>query len=197
MSAGRTMLALDIGGTKMLAALVRADAVLESVSLPTPREGGPRDWLEMLFGRIKPWRGRYAGVGVAVTGIVDGGFWSPLNRRTLDFPDRFALTQTVSDLAGTPAFAVNDAQAAAWGEFRFGAGQGADIVFLTISTGIGGGIVTGGRLLTGLGGHFGLLRAQDFEGAGSPDGALEDEVSGNFIARRAAAHRPGATARDV
>ena len=48
---------------------------------------------------------------------------------------------------------ANDAQAAAWGEHRYGAGEGQDIVFLTISTGIGGGVVSGGRLL---GGHHGL-----------------------------------------
>ncbi|WP_404935147.1 ROK family protein [Nitratireductor sp. L15S-10] len=191
MSDTETVLALDIGGTKMLAALVRGETVADSVTLPTPKgEGGPAEWLEALFAEIAHWQGAYDCVGVAVTGIVDDGFWSPLNRRTLDIPDRFPLLKTVMGISGKPAIAANDAQAAAWGEYRFGDGEG-DLVFLTISTGIGGGVVLNGRLRTGLAGHFGLTLGEDF------NGALEDHVSGNFIAAEAAAHQPGATAREV
>lgn len=73
-----TVLALDIGGTKMLAALVREDAVIEAHTMPTPRGGDPEAWLAALFTAIVGWRGRYDTVGVAVTGIVDEGCWSPL-----------------------------------------------------------------------------------------------------------------------
>lgn len=192
-----TTLALDIGGTKMLAALVEGSAVVDRFGMATPRGGDPTEWLEVLFGQIGQWRGRYGRVGVAVTGIVDDGHWSALNKRTLDIPDRFPLTATVSALAVLPAFAANDAQAAAWGEYRFGAGAGEDMVFLTISTGIGGGIILDGRLLTRTAGHFGLLRVQDFEHSHAADSAMEDHISGNWIARMAAGHRAGATARDV
>ncbi|MDR7223028.1 ROK family protein [Aminobacter aminovorans] len=188
-----TVLALDIGGTKMLAALVRGDKVVETHKMPTPRSGDPEQSLTALFDAISGWTGRYDTVGVAVTGIIDDGCWSPLNRKTLDIPDRFPLVETVKRLAGTEAvLATNDAQAAAWGEFAFGAGQREDLVFLTISTGIGGGIVVNGCLLGGLGGHFGLLRGPD-ENAG----VLEDHVSGNWIAAQAAPHQTGATAREV
>lgn len=197
MREAQTVLALDIGGTKMLAALVRGETVVDSLKVPTPRDmGGPAQWLEALFAQIEHWKGAYGCVGVAVTGIVDDGLWSPLNRRTLDFPDRFPLLETVGALSGVSAIAANDAQAAAWGEYRFGEAEG-NLVFLTVSTGIGGGIVMDGRLRTGLAGHFGLLRGQDFEGAGGDDSALEDHVSGNFIAASAAAHQPGATSHDV
>ncbi|MCX8568066.1 ROK family protein [Aminobacter sp. MET-1] len=188
-----TVLALDIGGTKMLAALVRGDEVVETHKMPTPRSGDPEEWLTALFVAISGWKGRYDTVGVAVSGIIDDGFWSPLNRKTLDIPDSFPLVATVGRLAGTDAvLAANDAQAAAWGEFSCGAGQGQDLVFLTISTGIGGGIVVNGRLLGGLAGHFGLLSSLD-ENAG----VLEDHVSGNWIATQAAPHHAGATAREV
>lgn len=188
-----TVLALDIGGTKMLAALVRGDEVVETHKMPTPRSGDPEQWLTALFDAISGWKGRYDTVGIAVSGIIDDGLWSPLNRKTLDIPDRFPLVATVSRLAGTDAvLAANDAQAAAWGEFSCGAGQGQDLVFLTISTGIGGGIVVNGRLLGGLAGHFGLLRSLD-ENAG----VLEDHVSGNWMAAQAAPHQAGATAREV
>lgn len=188
-----TVLALDIGGTKMLAALVRGDEVVEAYRMPTPRSGDPEQWLTALFDAISGWKGRYDTVGVAVTGIIDDGCWSPLNRKTLDIPDRFPLVATVRRLAGLDAvLAANDAQAAAWGEYCFGAGQGQDLVFLTISTGIGGGIVVNGRLLGGLAGHFGLLRSLDEDA-----GVLEDHVSGNWIAAQAAPHQAGATAREV
>ena len=188
-----TVLALDIGGTKMLAALVRGDEVVETHKMPTPRSGDPEQWLTALFDAISGWKGRYDTVGVAVSGIIDDGYWSPLNRKTLDIPDRFPLVATVGGLAGTDVvFAANDAQAAAWGEFAFGAGQGQNLVFLTISTGIGGGIVVNGRLLGGLAGHFGLLRSLDEETS-----VLEDHVSGNWIAAQAAPHQAGATAREV
>ncbi|WEX07279.1 ROK family protein [Chelativorans sp. AA-79] len=192
-----TTLALDIGGTKMLAALVEGSAVVETFGMPTPSSGGPKDWLEALFAQVAPWHGRYDRVGVAVTGIVDDGHWSALNKKTLDIPDRFPLTETISALTALPAFAANDAQAAAWGEHRFGAGAGGDMIFLTISTGIGGGVILDGRLLQGIAGHFGLLRVQDFEHAAASDSATEDHISGNWIAGMAAGRRPGATARDV
>lgn len=188
-----TVLALDIGGTKMLAALVRGDKVVETHKMPTPCGSDPDRWMTALFDAISGWQGRYDTVGVAVSGIIDDGCWSPLNRKTLDIPDRFPLVATVKRLASTEAvLAANDAQAAAWGEFSCGAGQGEDLVFLTISTGIGGGIVVNSRLLGGLAGHFGLLCSLD-ENAG----VLEDHVSGNWIAAQAAPHQAGATAREV
>jgi N-acylmannosamine kinase/N-acetylmannosamine-6-phosphate 2-epimerase/N-acetylmannosamine kinase len=114
---------------------------------------------------------------VAVTGIVDDGLWSALNARTLNIPERFALVETVANLAGSHVLAANDAQAAAWGEYRFGAGRGTDMVFLTISTGIGGGIVVNGRLLGGMAGNFG-----QFVGDDDAQGPLEDRVSREVFA---------------
>lgn len=187
-----SVLSIDVGGTKMLAALVRDGAVLETVRLATPQGGDPSAWFEALFAEIASWQGRYSAVGLAVTGIVDDGRWSALNRRTLDIPDRFPLAATVARFTDRPVFAANDAQAAAWGEHAFGAGAGEDMVFLTVSTGIGGGIVFGGRLLGGLAGHFGQLRDDDH-----PDETLEDRVSGRWLAAQARPHRADATARDV
>lgn len=192
MAAPDAILAIDVGGTKMLAALVRGSSVLDTVRLPTPADGDPANWFAALFSAIESWQGRYGAVGVAVTGIVDDGHWSALNRKTLDIPDRFPLVHTVTHHTDAPVFAANDAQAAAWGEHAYGAGGREDMVFLTISTGIGGGIVTGGRLLGGLGGHFGQFCDIDHPGE-----TLEDRVSGRWIATQAVAHAPDATAREV
>ncbi|WPE23242.1 ROK family protein [Shinella zoogloeoides] len=192
MAAPDAILAIDVGGTKMLAALVRGTSVLDTVRLPTPADGDPAHWFAVLFAAIETWQGRYDAVGVAVTGIVDDGHWSALNRKTLNIPDGFPLVATIARFTDAPVFAANDAQAAAWGEYAFGAGGREDMVFLTISTGIGGGIVTGGRLLGGLGGHFGQLRDLDHPGE-----TLEDRVSGRWIAAQAATYAPDATAREV
>lgn len=192
MAQAQATLSIDLGGTKMLAALVRDCTVLDTHKMATPRGGDPAEWLQALFEAIGTWKGRYDKVGAAVTGIVDDGHWSALNRNTLDIPDRFPLTDTIARLSGSPAFAANDAQAAAWGEFSFGAGRREDMVFLTVSTGIGGGIVVNGRLLGGLAGHFGQFRIDE-----ATRHTLEDQVSGHWMANEASPHQEGATAREV
>ena len=174
-------LAIDIGGTKTLAALVRGTQILAEATIMTSREAGPDAWLAAIAEQAASWNGRYEQVGIAATGLIREGSWSALNPATLAIPDDYPLVARASELFGKPAFAVNDAQAAAWGEYRFGAGNNEDTVFLTISTGIGGGVVVNGRPLLGLAGHFGLLRAPT--GGQSP---LEDVVSGRWMAAQAA-----------
>jgi N-acetylmannosamine-6-phosphate 2-epimerase/N-acetylmannosamine kinase len=68
----------------------------------------------------------------------------------------------MSKALGVRVTALNDGQAAVWGEYRHGAGAGSDLVYLTVSTGIGGGIVLDGKLRTGRGGSYRrLLRRND------------------------------------
>ena len=69
----------------------------------------------------------------------------------------FPLVQTLNDLTGLPTMAVNDAQAAAWAEYRALADEISDMAFITVSTGVGGGVVSNGKLLTGSGGLAGHL----------------------------------------
>ncbi|PRD54978.1 putative N-acetylmannosamine-6-phosphate 2-epimerase [Phyllobacterium myrsinacearum] len=83
-----------------------------------------------------------------------------------------------------PLQVINDAQAAAWGEYRFGAGRGRDIVFVTVSSGIGGGVVAGGRLLRGARGLAGSL-GQTLRGNGDSLLRLEALASGFGIAEAA------------
>lgn len=177
-----SILAVDIGGTKIMCALVEGGRVIETRRAATARSGGPEDWLAEAAALCDGWTGQ-AALGIAVTGRVDAeGRWSPLNRATLDIPEETPLVARAEALFGCPARAVNDAQAAAWAEHLHGAGQGRDMVFLTVSTGIGGGIVCGGRLLGGRGGlagHFGQTRA-----GGS---RLEDRAAGRWLSAEAQA----------
>ncbi|MDL2406109.1 putative N-acetylmannosamine-6-phosphate 2-epimerase [Rhizobium calliandrae] len=187
-----TVLAIDIGGTKTMAALVRGSDVLDEITVATAREEGPDAWLAAIADRVGIWKDRYSRVGIAVTGFVQDGRWSALNPATLAIPDQYPIIEKALAVFGKPVFAANDAQAAAWGEYSFGAGNGGDVVFLTISTGIGGGIVINGRPLAGLAGHFGLIR-------GPSEGSfpLEDQTSGRWIASEALKAGHKATAAEV
>lgn len=184
-TADRDTLAVDVGGTKIMAALVSGSTVKKSVSIPTQRDKGPTSWLQAIARATREWETANGPVGIAVTGLVRNGRWSALNPGTLGIPDGFPLEDEASRLfCGQPVFAVNDAQAAAWGEYRHGAGRGGgDMAFLTVSTGVGGGLVIGGRLLGGLAGHFGQT-GRAFSGH-----IFEEMSSGRWIERQA--HQAG------
>jgi N-acetylmannosamine-6-phosphate 2-epimerase/N-acetylmannosamine kinase len=173
-------LAIDIGGTQTRAALIHDGMVGDRLSFETPSDADPAAWLARIARETEDWRGRHQQVGIAATGLVEGGIWNPLNPRTLSSPRDFPLVYLAQQTFAVPAVAVNDAQAAAWGEYRFGAGKGEDMVFLTISTGIGGGIVTGGKLHGGLAGHFGQWFGETVD---SP--IIENRVAGRWIAEAA------------
>ena len=186
-----TALAVDLGGTKILAALVDGGRVMARSEGQTDRGAQPDAWLGQIAALVAPWAGRYDRIGIAVTGLVQGGHWSALNPRTLDIPPRYPLGDRAEAALGLRPTLANDAQAAAWGEHLHGAGARQDMVFLTISTGIGGGIVAGGRLLTGrqgLAGHFGQMLAAD-----GPAVRLEDLAAGRWMAdaAQAAGHATG------
>jgi N-acetylmannosamine-6-phosphate 2-epimerase/N-acetylmannosamine kinase len=200
---GDAVLAIDIGGTKMLAALVAGDRVEDERDAPTPRDVSADGWCDAVAALVAGWAGRYRAVAAAVTGQVRDGRWYTLNPLILPIPSGFPLADALGSRLGAPVTLANDAQAAAWGEHRFGAGQGEDIVFLTLSTGIGGGAVSGGRLLTG---HSGLaasvgqtslaveggVRVEDIAGGGGMAAAARDaghdvDARGVFAAAEAGA----------
>jgi N-acetylmannosamine-6-phosphate 2-epimerase / N-acetylmannosamine kinase len=175
----KPVLAIDLGGTKILAALVAEGRVLARTEASTARHAGPDAWLGDMARLAAPWSGEYASLGVTVTGLVHNGLWRALNPGTLAIPQDWPLAARLSDTMGMAPVLANDAQAAAWGEHVHGAGHGRDMAFLTVSTGIGGGIVINGRLLTGRGGlagHFGQLSAMETTG-----GPVEDSASGRWI----------------
>ncbi len=179
----RTVLALDIGGTKTLLALVRDGVVLDEQVSATAGAIGTEPWFAELARSAQSWRGRYEAVGAAVTGLVADGLWRALNPATLAIPQDTPLVATLARVFGVPAGACNDAQAATWGEFRFGAGQGRDMAFITVSTGVGGGLVRDGRLVVGSRGLAGSLgQMRDADGR-----RFEDRASGSGIAGAAAA----------
>jgi glucokinase len=171
------VLALDVGGTKLAAGLVDGEGRLSStarVETPTgPRADAETLWraLTALVGEVLDSAGRpdLAGVGVGCGGPMTWpeGEISPLNipgwRR---FPLRARLREM---FAGLPVRLVNDAMCVAIGEHWRGAGRGSDHVLgMVVSTGVGGGLVLGGRLIDGASGNAGHIGHVVVEPQGPP-----------------------------
>jgi N-acylmannosamine kinase len=151
------MLVLDIGGTKVAAARW-TDGELH----------GRRQWL--MPATLQGWRETLAVmaraypepdlVAAAVTGATDGRVLSAVNRQLISFWDGYALADALTQAWRCPAVLLNDAQAAAWGEFVASGRQPANLLFMTLSTGVGGGLVLDGQLrsgVRGLAGHIGHM----------------------------------------
>lgn len=153
-----TTLAIDIGGTKLAAALVDSDLQIRDCrELPTPASKTPDALRAALKALVEPLQTQATHVAIASTGIIRDGVLLAINPLNLGGLVHFPLVQTLNDLTGLPTMAVNDAQAAAWAEYRALADEISDMAFITVSTGVGGGVVSNGKLLTGSGGLAGHL----------------------------------------
>ena len=148
MSERRSWLALDVGGTNMRAAIVEEDGTVgERVDRPTERDASTlielaRDVLE---------GDDVQGAVVGLPGRVDYGAGTLEYAPNIDVSWRTDLTEaTLREALGVDVALANDADLAAVGEAWFGAGRSfRDVAYLTISTGIGAGVVTGGLLVHG------------------------------------------------
>lgn len=183
---------IDIGGTKIAGALVSDDGeIVRSERTPTPA-GDPSAIVDVVTDMILSLSQgeEVQAAGVAAAGFIDEQqatvYYAPnISWRNEPFRDRLrervALDVTID----------NDANAAGWAEFRFGAGRDvSDMTMLTIGTGVGGAIVTGGRLLRGgfgTGAEIGHLRVVPGGlpcGCGSR-GCIEQYGSGRALLRMA------------
>ncbi|MBI1776314.1 MAG: putative N-acetylmannosamine-6-phosphate 2-epimerase [Proteobacteria bacterium] len=190
------VLAFDIGGTKTLAALVLGAEVLERRMVPTPRDVADPGWIEAIARLASGWSGRYAIASAVVTGLVVAGRWSAVNSGVLQIPEGYPLEERLSKALGVPTLSMNDGNAAAWGEYRHGAGRGRDLAFVTVSSGIGGGIVSQGRLLCGARGFGGSLGQVPWK-LGAEGRSLEARASGFGMAAVARSQGRAAEAPDA
>jgi glucokinase len=141
---------LDVGGTKIAA--VRVDETgrpSERGLASTPADDPSATVAAIVACAEKLVTPRVRAIGVGAAGMVEA------KTGTLRFAPNLAwrdvrLANELSGKLGLPCIVDNDANVAAWGEFRFGAGRDArDMLLVTVGTGIGGGIVSGGRLFHG------------------------------------------------
>lgn len=187
--------AIDVGGTKIAVGLADDQGRLVARDqFPTLPERGPDVVLGETAARL---RGLALAHGATIEAIGVGSV-GPLDPRvgTLMNPPNFPgwtyvpVKASLERALGAPVTIDNDANVAALAEYRHGAGRGAQaLVYATVSTGIGGGIVLGGRLLHGIGGAAGEFGHQTIRpdgplcGCGNR-GCLEAMASGTAIARR-------------
>ena len=196
-SAGSLIFGVDIGGTKVEAALVDSRG---RIAASSRRPAGVQATPEQVVADLAAWvkevqvgapGNRIVGMGLGVAGQVDQATGtvrqSPNLRGWSNVPIREMLERAIR----IPTFVMNDVQAATWGEWKLGAGVGvSDMVCLFVGTGVGGGVVSGGRMLSGTSGSAGELghTVLDYRGPTcrcGNSGCLEAHVGGWAIALRA------------
>ncbi|MBA2693198.1 MAG: ROK family protein [Rubrobacter sp.] len=183
---------VDVGGTKIAAGVVDADGnVLDEVRYPSA--GSPEVLIENIFRAVSEVRGssEVGGVCLAVPGLILAQENKVVFSPNLPNIEGIPLKDELEARIEAPLTVENDASAAAWGEFRFGAGSGVDhLVFITLGTGVGGGVISHGVLLRGAHGAAGELGHTTIHATGprcacGNRGCLEALASGSAIARRA------------
>ncbi len=189
------IIGVDLGGTQIRAALFDARA---QILAQTAQETRAPQGAEAVFARIAAsiraiadeWA-RVQGIGVGAPGPLDPWRGIILQAPNLPKLNDFPLRARLEKEFAAPAFVGNDANVAALAEHRYGAGRGhSDMIYITISTGIGGGIICNNQLLLGARGFAGEVGHQILDPNGPPcncgnTGCLEALASGPAIERAA------------
>src|SRR6516165_6717332 len=184
---------LDLGGTNLRAAAIdRAGDLLEKVSGSTPFSEGRDAVLAEMVQSISALRDRLGsagldGIGIGVPGFILIREGIIRNSNNLPFLEDFPIRDEIERRLSTWVVLENDANAAALGEKWRGAGREVDdLVLLTLGTGIGGGIISGGRVLRGFVGMAGELGHITVVPNGNPcgcgnQGCLEKHASATAV----------------
>lgn len=194
-------LGIEIGGTKLQLGVGRGDGTLAglwrgSVDVPAGAEGIRTQILAAvpeLLGRSQVERGQLRGVGIGFGGPVDDATRSVIKSHQIQGWDGFPLADWIGRMLDLPAVLGNDADVAGLAEALFGAGKGlSPIFYITIGSGIGGGLIINGEVFRGVGkgaaeiGHL-RVREESLSGSGESYSALclETVASGWGIANHA------------
>lgn len=194
------VLAVDIGGSKILLAVIRPGNRLEDRELiPTRVDDGVDAIINRICAAMSGLLKRnglepqeLTGIGIACAGGIDTSR-SVVVTPSPNLPDwiNIPLAKIIKERFGVDTYVINDASAAAYGEFCIGAGRDVDnLVLFTLGTGIGGGIITDGRLYLGARGGAGELGHMTIAAEGPKChcgniGCLEMLASGKAIERDA------------
>ncbi len=183
----REYIGIDIGGTKC--AVVRGDEsgkILDKRSFSTTDRDGTLERIFESAGLLMT--GRTEAIGVSCGGPLDSKTGVILGPPNLPGWDRVPITGLLTERFHLPARLQNDADACAVAEWRFGAGKGCEnLIFLTFGTGLGAGLILGGRLYQGacgMAGEVGHVRLfpEGHTGYGKA-GSYEGYCSGGGIAQ--------------
>ena len=182
---------IDIGGTKIAGGVVDDDGnIVEKLRVDTPID--TRALADAVVDMARHFGATYdvAAVGVAAAGFIDRDRATVIHAPNIAWRNE-PLKATLESRIDVPVIIENDANAAGWAEFRFGAGRDVEhMVMLTMGTGVGGAVVAGGELFRGghgIGAELGHIR---FTRDGLPcgcgqNGCLEQYASGRALQREA------------
>jgi glucokinase len=190
-------LGIEIGGTKLQLGVGHGDGTLAalwrgSVDVAAGPEGIRRQItaaVPQLLQRSKAERAQIRGVGIGFGGPVDDATHTIIKSHQIEGWDNFPLADWIKDMLGWPAMLGNDADVAGLAEALFGAGKGlSPIFYITIGSGIGGGLIINGEIYRGCGrgaAEIGHLRVWTSGRGGMDEGPLETFASGWGIGHRA------------
>lgn len=186
---------IDIGGTKILGGLVDGRGeVLEELRVPSPAQD-PEALITAVVALISDLQtaageAKVVGAGVAGAGFIDADQSTVLYAPNLNWRNE-PLRDKLQAHLELPAIIENDANAAGWAEFKFGAGRGSkDMIMLTLGTGVGGAVVSdyklrrGGFGIAGELGHVRVVQDGRLCGCGMR-GCVEQYASGSAVLKAA------------
>lgn len=186
-----TYITVDIGGTKIRAAVYSTDGIepIQQKHITTKGENSPHERLISLITKLWPENNKVLAIGVAVPGPINPKTGIIVSAPNIPGWVNFPIRNILEAHFNVPIFVGNDANMAVLGEWSFGAGKGYhNVLYMTISTGIGGGAILDDRLLLGKDGlaselgHITILPNGPICGCGQR-GHLEALASGTAIAR--------------
>ncbi|ELY5142999.1 N-acetylmannosamine kinase [Vibrio vulnificus] len=154
------VLAIDIGGTKIALGNVVDAHLQHRKQFPTPVVNDATTLAKEILAHCQAWLSDVDAIGISTTGLVSEQGISAINPGTLSFPTPFPLHSELHRLSGKPVKMLNDAQAAAWYEFLQLSPEldVRNMAYITVSTGVGGGLVINQQLHKGksnFAGHIG------------------------------------------
>jgi glucokinase len=195
----RPVVAVDIGGTKIITAVFDGEGtMLSRIYCLTLGSEGPNRVIKRLIGAIDKAiekagmvRSQIGGIGVAAAGAIDINRGIVADSPNLPRWHNIHIVDKLVDALGRPIFLLNDANAAALAEYRLGAGRGLhNLIYITVSTGIGGGMIINGELYQGTDGSAAEIGHMIIKIGGpvckcGKRGCFESMASGTAIGRLA------------
>lgn len=194
MSTGNSnAIGIDVGGTKVLGGVVSTTGeILATARRDTPREGG-KVLTQAIADVATELSSKYPvdSIGVSAAGFISSDRQTILATPNIAGWNGVNLVNELTQIIGKRIVLENDANSAAWGEFKFGAGRGRkDLMMLTLGTGVGGGLILDGSVFRGaygIGaelGHIRIVPDGHLCGCGIR-GCLEQYASGSALMRHA------------